>query len=383
VPKNTNLWLFGAWFGEKYADNSKYLFEYVNRNHPNVRAVWLTRNAGTRDLVSRSGYEVHLMSSPQGLFLRALSGVWIVTTTHTTDVNIYYAWPFGRVKLVQLWHGTPLKTIGYDHKQSRMHPEAAAPRFQVLPFNALASDKDLYIAPSEEVRAKLQAAFRVPRDRIKVTGYPRTDALFAVNKPDVPLARELRALRKKSCVGIYLPTHRQEGKGSVSSLTEGLSAIDAKLGELGVALLVKPHFVDLNKLNILADRLTNVRVITDDDIDQDLYSVLSETDFLITDYSSVFFDYLLLDKPIIFAPFDKESYTIDRALYYNYEDVTPGPKARNWQEVLTYIEDVTTNREAYEEERRRVDRTFNAFHDGHSSQRVYDAITSELDTAPR
>ena len=382
VPKNTNLWLFGARFGEKYGDNSKYLFEYVSRNHQNVRAVWLTKDAATRDFVLRLGYEARLINSPQGLFLRARSGVWITTMTHMVDVNMYYEWPFGRVKVVQLWHGTPLKKIGYDDEKSSLHPAAAIPRFQVLPLNANAGKSDLYIAASEEVRAKMAAAFKVPREQVRVTGYPRTDAFFKAKRHEASLVEKLRGLKKNHLLGIYLPTHRQEGSGSLSSLTDGLSAIDAALAELRVILLVKPHFVELSSGGSLGFQFTNVHFITDEDINYDLYAFLPETDFLITDYSSVYFDYLLLDRPVIFAPFDIERYTdVERSLYYDYNAVTPGPKARNWQEVLGSIQDIVKKREAYASERERVSSVFNAFRDGDSSKRVYEAIIKEIGKA--
>jgi CDP-glycerol glycerophosphotransferase (TagB/SpsB family) len=381
VPKNKNLWLFGAWFGEKYADNSKYLFEYVNRNYPNIRAAWLTRNEATRDLVSRDGYEAHLIGSLRGMVLRALSGVWVVTTTHMVDLNTHFAWPFGRVTVVQLWHGTPLKKIGYDTEHSGMHPAAAA-RFQVLPLNAQAGKTDVYIAASEEVRTKIAAAFKLAREQVRVTGYPRTDAFFKADRRDAPLTDALRGFKNDHLLGIYLPTYRQEGRGSLVSLIDGLSAIDAALAELRVVLLVKPHFADRASVGSLGFHLTNVRFITDEDINQDLYAVLPETDFLITDYSSVYFDYLLLDRPMIFAPFDIERYTdVDRPLYYDYNAVTPGPKARNWQEVFAFIQDIVNKREAYAADRERVNRLFNEYRDGDSSTRVYEAIIKEIGKA--
>jgi CDP-glycerol glycerophosphotransferase (TagB/SpsB family) len=381
VPKNTNLWLFGAWFGERYADNSKYLFEYVNRDHPDVRAVWLTKDAATRDLVSRHGYEAHLIGSLQGLFLRALSGVWIVTTTHMVDLNTYYTWPFGRVMIVQLWHGTPLKKIGYDLEKNRMHPAAALPRFQVLPFNAQTGKTDLYIAASEEVRTKIATAFKVARDQVRVTGYPRTDAFFKADGHEAPVMDALLSLKNDHLLGIYLPTHRLEGRESLVSLMSGLSAINAALAELRVVLLVKPHFHHTADEGMLGFNLTNVRFITDEDINQDPYPVLPDTDFLITDYSSVYFDYLLLDRPVIFAPLDVERYADLEPLYYDYNAVTPGPKGRNWQEILTFIEDIAKKRDAYAVERERVNRVFNEYRDGDSSKRVYEAIVKKIGKA--
>ena len=187
------------------------------------------------------------------------------------------------------------------------------------------------------------------------------------------------AKKKGFSIGIYMPTHRLGGRNSVRFLINDLKTIESQLADMHVLLLVKVHFFHLQELDSLKERLNSVFFVEESDINQDIYTILPETDFLITDYSSVYFDYLLLNKPIIFAPFDIEQYVEnDQALYYNYDDVTPGPKARNWREVVECIEDILTKSDAYKDERRRVSRMFNAYNDGCSSKRVYDAIVTTL-----
>ena len=107
--------------------------------------------------------------------------------------------------------------------------------------------------------------------------------------------------------------------------------------------------------------------------------MLPETDFLVTDYSSVFFDYLLLNKPIIFTPFDYQEYLQnDRELYYAYDSVTPGPKAYDWAETMNFIEDAVNSPETFEKEREKVSSIFCAYRDGQNSKRVYEAIMDRL-----
>jgi CDP-glycerol glycerophosphotransferase (TagB/SpsB family) len=379
LPKDQSLWIFGAWFGEAYADNSKYLFEYVNRNHHTIRAVWLTKNKAAYDLVKKRGYEVYLVNSIRGFLLRVVSGVW-VTSAGIFDFNSFHTWPIGRVKIVELLHGTPLKAYGYDdpHYIDFSKGQNLA-RLHVLPFNKRVSLDDLYIAPSEEVQSKWATAFRVSPQKIKITGYPRTDVLFAQDKPKVPITDLLDNLKETFTVAIYMPTHRQGGETSLAYLLNDLKSVNSRLAELHVILLVKAHRFHLGEVRLLDRSLSNVLFVKDEDIDQDIYTILSETDLLITDYSSVYFDYLLLNKPIIFAPFDLDTYTAnERPLYYNYADVTPGPKARNWDEVIECIEAIVRESDVYEEQRLKVGSTFNAYHDGNSSQRVYQAIVAEL-----
>lgn len=381
IPKNNHLWIFGAWLGENYSDNSKYLFEYVNNNHPKIRAVWLTKNSATRDLVRSHGHEAHLARSLHGLSLRIRSGVWIVCVSISDIHN--YSWRIGRVKVVQLWHGTPLKKIGPGPSRVRRR---FFPRYQVGPLTARIRYDDLYIATSYEVRSKIAHVFKVAPDLVKITGYPRTDVFFDEHRERTPITEVLQNLKGSFLLGVYMPTVRQDGKTSISFLMQDLNAVNAKLVELRVILLIKLHFFHLTELESLDGKFDNIWFIRDEDINGDIYPILSETDFLITDYSSVYFDYLLMNKPIIFAPFDIESYTeTDRALYYNYQDVTPGPKAHNWEEVIACIKEISRYRkelmgrgDPYECERKRVNHLFNAYSDGNNNKRVYEAIMEQL-----
>ena len=250
----------------------------------------------------------------------------------------------------------------------------------MLPFRKRTISDELYIAASQEVKNKFTTAFRLPADRVAVTGYPRTDSLFGLSTGRPPLLDKLADLKnKRFVIGLYTPTHRLLGKQSIQFLLDDLERIEPRLAELRVVLLVKLHFWHLDELPRVNAQFDHVLFVHDEEIYHDIYPILPETDFLITDYSSIYFDYLLLNKPIIFAPFDIARYTeIDHQLYYNYKDVTPGPKARNWHEVAECIEDILTKDDLYEDERRRVSRMFNAYDDGCSSKRVYDAIVTTL-----
>jgi len=378
LPKDKSVWIFGAWFGDSYSDNSKYLFEYANRCQPNIRAVWLTKNAAAYNLVKKRGYEVHFVNSFRGFLLRVVSSVW-VTSAGIFDFNSFHTWPIGRVKIVELLHGTPLKSYGYDDPEHVDFSKGSnLARLHALPLNKLVGLHDLYIAASDEVRDKWSTAFRIPLEMIKVTGYPRTDALFSPERPKVPITDLLRELKRNSTLAIYLPTHRQGGETSISFLLNDLNAINSRLAKLHAVLLVKVHRFHLKDLAVSDGNLSNVIFVNDDDIDQDIYTILPEVDLLITDYSSVYFDYLLLNKPIIFAPFDIDEYTADRPLYYNYDEVTPGPKARNWDEVVSHVAQIIRDGDEWGEQRQKVNSIFNAYHDGNSSQRVYQVIIADL-----
>lgn len=181
----------------------------------------------------------------------------------------------------------------------------------------------------------------------------------------------------KQIAGIYMPTLRGDWASTPDLFMRyGFNAmdVDAFLEKHNICLSLKIHPVNRPPHKIIAD-VENMNLL---DID-DVYDVLREFDFLITDYSSVYFDYLLTDKPIIFAPFDMEDYVEnDREFYYDYDDMTPGPKARNWGQVLSLIEEAIVSPEKYKSERQRVRSLFHKYLDDKSSERVFEEIRKEM-----
>ncbi|GAB6077191.1 CDP-glycerol glycerophosphotransferase family protein [Desulfurobacterium crinifex] len=381
IPKDKNLWVFGAWFGERYADNSKYLFEYVNKYHPEIKAVWLTSNRKTFEIVKNKGYNVLKISSLKGIVYSLRAKVGIISTG-LRDINMYLT---GNMQIVQLWHGTPLKRIMFDDKVTFRPPTTFKKiLFLVFPFlkkNLYYSDA-LLIATSEEVRKKISSAFRVPLERVKVTGYPRNDSFFQDYRENLEFAKKMLHLKLKGKkLAIYMPTHRKEGEMDISKLLfSDMEFIDKKLQELNCMLLVKLHYYHTNEsLHLRKKKFSNIIMLNDDLIEHDIYAILKLVDILITDYSSVYFDFLLLDKPIIFAPFDMESYLKnDREFYYDYNEVTPGPKAKNWNEVLVYLKEAIENPEKYGKERERIKKIFHKYQDGNSSKRVFNEIIKSI-----
>jgi len=373
MPKNDKIWIFGAWFGEKYTDNSKYLYEYINKNHKNIRAIWLTKNKDTLRMIQNKGYETYYMYSLTGIFLSMKAKVGIISTS-SKDINHYCSC---NMKFIQLWHGIPLKKIVYDDVITCNYPNKAKRAIMKLfPFSIEDYNKMLIISTSPEVSKTLTSAFRVTASNVVVTGYPRNDAFFIANS-NVPIIKKINNLKKNSFkIGIYMPTHRQEGKINIFELFSGnIDKINDYLKGINTILLIKFHFYHLKEIKNI-NKLSNIIFINDNDIDQDIYSILRQTDFLITDYSSIFFDYLLLDKPIIFAPFDQEDYLKnDREFYYNYELVTPGIKAKDWDEVLERVKNlIYCDNYTYNEERAFIKKMFHTFSDGNSSERVFQAI---------
>lgn len=355
IWKNKSLWIFGSWFGDKYCDNPKYLFEYINKYHPEISCVWLSNNQSTIDLVRNLGFEAYYTYSLKGYLLSSRAIVSVVSTSFE-DVNKYIPIKY----IINTWHGIPLKKILYDDKINNSHKDTRKSIIlrSIFPFRKILSDYSVIIASSESEAINLSSAFNKPINNISICGLPRNDVF---NKCDQPTNNNKI---------IYMPTHRGEGKFDIYNLFETeLLFINSELLRLGIDLYVKLHFYHCN---IKQCDLSNIHFISDDEINQDIYSILNSFDMLITDYSSVYFDFLLSGRPIIFAPFDLDDYlSSDREMYFDYNEVTPGPKCRNWHEVMEWISNFKNNPDLFALDRKLLKDLFHVYQDGSSCERVY------------
>ena len=350
-PKKNNIWIFGAWFGEKYSDNSKSIFEYVNKHDKAIVAIWLTQSKTVFNKLRNKGYKVYYTYSFFGYYYSAIAR-YVFVSTGMHDVNRFVS--TNNIK-IQLWHGTPLKKIMHDDKFVSNKKKIHILKKIFTPFNHL--KYDYLLSASENVNNHLKSAFGNKIENIIVKGYPRNDMLFfgGINNEKVIT---------------FLPTHRGEGKGSIDNIFQSFDfeGYNNFLQERACKLLIKPHFYDLN--NIAFATTKNINILKGD---IDLYQLLSNTDILITDYSSVYFDFLLLDRPVIFTPFDiKEYLSNDREMYYEYDKVTPGPKCKDWGQVFIELDMILKGKDGYKKDRQKINDYFNKYKDGNSSRRVYD-----------
>jgi CDP-glycerol glycerophosphotransferase len=366
VPMERGLWVFGAWYGARYEDNSRYLFEYVKKAHPEIRAVWLTQNPDVLEDVRALGHEVHAKDSLRGYLLTLRAEVCILTHIPSAiwcDVN--YFGLVERCRVVQLYHGIHIKKYEISPDKGKIKSrlfEMLFPSFQ---------NYSLAIATSENTREDFSNIFKVPVDKVAVTGYPRTDPIYACRGKG----------REGRFTVMYAPTWRsniQEELALIEGYGFDVGRISHFLSEVGAELQLRLH---PNQCKAL--RKDFVREIEDSgniyfNHSQGIYEAMSGIDALVSDYSSIYLDYLFLDRPIIFAPFDYDDFMRFQGFYYDYNEMTPGPKASDWDEVIACLKAAISNPEAYQADRDRVRRFFYEFNDGNNSQRVFEEISRRI-----
>lgn len=360
IPKRKGLWLFGAWEGEIYADNSKYLFEYVNNNHMEIDAIWLTRNTEVISKIKTKGYKCYHMFSIKGILL-AMRAEAAFETEGNWDVS-----PFinrEKTKVIQLWHGIAGKAANWKDEKGK--PKFDEERRKILSSSYWMATSEKYI----DIFTEFSGA---PRDRFYISGYPRNDVF--VNKPQNTMFECLMSSHPDSKWIIYMPTHRNFGKETISM--DGFLGVDKLLREKNVFMVYKPHFHELKNVLAYEEKFTNIILAKDKDLYSDVYSYIHYFDLLISDYSSIVYDFLCADKPIVLFTYDLEHYKkADAGLWDFYEEFPAGPFSFTWEETLRYVFELLEE-DTWKDKRIVCRHYFHPFGDGNNCERVYQKVLS-------
>ncbi len=327
IPKKNNLWIFGGWFGNRYSDNSKAFFEYINSDQKQVEAVWICKDEHVIAHIRNLGLKAFHEKSIIGLWYQLRADFAFVCQSLHDDI---YAPCIGKKTIVvNLWHGLPLKKIMYDVFGDKVVKKNYIGRLfdKLSPYNKIRND--YLLATSEETQKTLSNAFRLPKNRTIITGFPRNDVFLK------PLGKPKHNIYK--C--IYMPTFRG-GMGSECDLFAqyafDVKMIDEQLVKNNIELVLRMHPVNKPPQYLIED-IKNSSNITIDTT-ADIFDSIADYDCMVTDYSGAYFDFLLTDRPILFAPFDLEKYKQqERSLYYGYETVTFGPYSYSWPELINNI----------------------------------------------
>nr|WP_233265079.1 CDP-glycerol glycerophosphotransferase family protein [Halomarina oriensis] len=306
VGREGSYWVFGARFGSGFVDNARYLFEEA-ADRPGVRAVWLSADPETVETVRASGYEAYHSRSLRGRWLAVRAGT-VVVTHSLRDVSLPLT---GGAFVVNCWHGVPLKTVGFDAELGE------EPWVVRRLHRRLADALDVVVSPSPLAVHSTATGLGVPRTCVHVLPYPRYEPLVGDPPRADATAERVAALAERGPLVWYLPTFRERGADLADRVD--FAALDRLLAARGARLVVKPH--PFESVTLPAD-LEHVTAL--DGVD-DLSTMLPHVDVLVTDYSSVCVDYLLLDRPMVFYAPDLDAYREERGFYVDYESFVPGP----------------------------------------------------------
>jgi len=355
--------------GKRFADNSKYLFLHCE-SKDDVRNVWIATNDETVTELCDEGYEAYTASSLRGKYCMLRAGVFF--ETHGPIAPEYT----GRARFVHLTHGNYLKVMLNDH--IRDWPWVLEAAVEVF----LERRRQYVVTSSGPPVENMKSMRGAPEERMLVTGFPRNDALhreisgerIGVNEEAL---EEVMESARNGDVLLYAPTHRtaygEQNGIPLDKIDLGLAEVDVLLAEYGARLYISPHPDTTFDQDF--DELDHVSLL---ETGGDLYPFLRQCDTLITDYSGIFYDYLLLDRPIVFYAPDLEAYVADRGLYFDYEEHVPGSIATTPELFLESIQDVLNGTDEYADDRETVRDEFYNDPDAKASERVYRTVIQEV-----
>ena len=373
VPRSRRLWVFGSGIGP--GEGALPLYRAARaRLDPGTRLVWLASTDAELAEARALGLDAERKSGWRGFRLTLRAKVLVVTHGFG-DVN-----RFGTRGgfVVQLWHGIPLKRLHLD--------SAATLRISGVPDHRLVraalawayrrAGRGIRLFPvaSELVAARIASAFGIPRSVIAVTGDPRDDVLAVA--PAEPL---LDAGRSRAI--LYAPTWRDGAADPAAPTREQWDAIAAWLERRDAVLYVRAHPLGAGDYAAGPARSDRIRMLGSDRV-RDVNAVLREVDVLLTDYSSIAFDYALLGRPIVFLAADLEQYAKRRGLYDPYREFSGGRYAHDWAEALDLLASALDGDPAALRHSAWLASEYVDLAPGGATERVLDEVLARLDGRP-
>ncbi|MFX1355709.1 MAG: CDP-glycerol glycerophosphotransferase family protein [Promethearchaeota archaeon] len=357
------LIIMGGYGGNIYLDNTKYLFEYLNQIS-DYKVVWVAKSRKLVKELKRKGYNaIHMLNFITIKWLRKAKFIFF---TH----GIYDVLPIEfspKTTIVLTWHGTPIKKIIFDEDLEFLTYTKWGKYFRLkLRYNDYLN---YILTPTrdENEHRILSSAFKVPIDKILALGYPRNDILFNEDKNFInDLKQKYQIPEDIERVILYCPTFRDDHSLMFSISMKDLNELEKLLREKKLLFLLKGHYFIQN---VNFDEYKNIKIVPKESDIQELYII---TDILITDYSSTMLDFSLLNRPILLFPYDFDEYKKVRGMYYNLEDIAPGPLIFTFQELINNIRDIEDINKKYEQKRNLIKERFNKYLDGKTSERILD-----------
>ena len=340
-------------FDGRYSDSPRALYQrYAHRDH--LEHVWVAHPA------HRDGFPVDAVTvapDSSGCVEALESADLVIANTH---LDLHWVKKPGAVYL-QTWHGTPLKRVHHD--------VLWAPPGRLQRLDADVERWDYLLSPNRVSTPRLRDAFRFTGPVLE-TGYPRNDILTS------SLAGSVRA-RVRAALGIssettavlYAPTWRDDHYfGTTATQQSQPLDLDAFVGQLG------PDYQLLLRLHpLMTDRTarTDHPGVVDVSYHPDPQELYLAADVLVTDYSSVMFDFAVTGKPMVFYTYDLERYRDSlRGFYFDFAPLAPGPIVRTTAEVIGQLRGFKTLQEAFADRYEQFRRTFCHLDDGNAGERL-------------
>jgi len=385
VPRRRGLWVFGSGVG--VGEGALALLEYMRAHDAGARVAWLARNERDEADAAALGIPTAPRYSWRGFRLTLRAEV-VVVTHGFGDVNRFAT---HGAFVVNVWHGIPFKRLRIDSPEAMRVPLVGRlPFVRRLVRRAYARAGrgiSLFATASPLAAARIRSAFALTERQAVITGDPRDDVLLAGDRA----VRE-RTARERIAVALndpralearlvmYAPTWRDGRAHPAVPSPEEWGELGELLERTDSLLLIRSH--PLGRGDFAAGVAASDRIaLLGAELQPDITPVLPAVDTLITDYSSIAFDFALTGGAVLFLAPDVAEYVGRRGAYEPYADFSGGREVASWASLLPLLGDVLTDASArapFVEHARWLAERYHSFHDGRATERLYELIRRRL-----
>ncbi|WP_185790728.1 CDP-glycerol glycerophosphotransferase family protein [Bhargavaea beijingensis] len=357
LPVKKNKVFLESGLGKSLGDSPKEIYDVLQKSGKDYEFVW---SYNRRFPNKPQNTKVVKRLSPGYYYHLATSGYWINNQNFPTYIKKRKG-----TRYLQTWHGTPLKRMLHDIELIHGRDETYLER-----VSSAIQEWDALISPSRYATECFRSAFRYKGPVIE-QGYPRNDVFYQGMDND-----QLEAIRNKLGIApgkkviLYAPTFRDNeniGNKFIMDIPMDFERFKERFGEEYV-LLTRLHVVVSNKLRIpkeLSDTVINASNYPD------IQELMLISDILITDYSSVWFDFLNTNQPILFYTYDFEEYRDSiRGFYLDFENEAPGPLCMTEGQLMECISDIEKITQQYRQAYQEAQNKFCYLDDGHAAERT-------------
>ncbi|WP_235585527.1 CDP-glycerol glycerophosphotransferase family protein [Serinicoccus chungangensis] len=350
--------LFESWRG-RYSDSPRAISEALGHRAPELQRTWVSSPGVTFPA------DVKLVPRHSARYFSDLATCDVLVTNDLVTRH-YVKGP--RVAYLQTWHGSPLKVIGLDESR----PKYRRAKAHLRRMRRDVAKWDYLLSPSKAVSDIFRGAFAFDGEILEF-GYPRNDVLARPDEHVRQLARDRMGLTDDQLVVLYAPTWRDdahlEGGGFYHP---SLIDWDTLLSQLPEKTVILSRMHQHVTTPVTPRSRGDVRDVSRVD---DLSALMLASDVLVSDYSSIIFDYAVSGRPIVLHAPDLVHYRdVVRGLYFDFESWAPGPVTTNTGELADVLSSVPSAAKDHSERYRDFVATYCTFEDGQASRRVVDLL---------
>ena len=375
--RDSHTWVFGEWYGEKCGDNCTAFANYIAENHKEHKLYWVAKKGADTSVLDPS---IHILEydSQETVEILKNAGFVFIGQNYFDFTTSGFNYTSGATSVL-LWHGVPWKKIGFDATKHHSKAFHTYQRFKNV-FNGYT----LYLSTSPKYDKVIETAYMGKSESIIKAGLPRNEQFYnaenvLMNKKDV-IHRINQIMNldfgEDTTIITYMPTFRAniEEQQDMRALLQN-DRFAHYMSEKNIVIIVKSHFAASDKLTSLNEGSNRICYLNDISAQE----LLAATSLLITDYSSCFFDFLILDRPIIHYLYDYDNYKDkDRGLYYTKDQVTAGSEVFTQEELIEAIKANIEKPDLYSERRKKIMKEFMTYESPENCKNIYHQIMTKV-----